>query len=164
MDWFPTFVQKYLAYTGKCYRHCDRPTTLRVISQNSEHVLGAYTCPDGVVSHVVYLSPRPNVAWFEDTLSDQLGKQNVEGRDVRLASRHGWELGEGAREELVRELGDAGSITEVYWRRYPQSDEQKQMLVSMCIGNGIKPGCLRLFMQSEKSGERLCPACRAKET
>jgi hypothetical protein len=162
MDWFPGFVQKYLTFTGKCYRHCDRPTTIKIVSQDSEQVLGAYICPDGVVSHVVYFSLKPNLEWFENLLSDQVGRENIEGRDIRLATRHGWELGKGAQEGLIAKLGPGGSVTEVYWRRYPKGDAQKQMIVSLCIGNGSKPGCSRLFMQGEKSNEKPCPVCRAR--
>jgi hypothetical protein len=162
MDWLPEFIHKYLTFAGKCYRHCDKPTTIRVISQDSSHVLGAYACPDGVVSQVVYFSLKPNLPWFENLLSEQVGGEYVDSRDVRLATRHGWELAKGAQEELEAKLGLGGSLREVYWRRYPKSDAQKQLNVSLCIGNESNAGCLRLFMQGKESNERLCPACRAK--
>lgn len=163
MDWFPEFVHKYLTFTGKCYRHCEKATKVKVISQDSNHVMGAYVCPDGIVSQVVYFSLKPNLTWFETLLSDHVGRENVDTRDIRLGTRHGWELAKGAQEELEAKLGPGGSIKEVYWTaRYPKTDIQKQMIVSLCIGNGSNAGCLRLFMQEKEANERLCPACRVK--
>jgi len=164
MAWFPDFVGKYLTFTCKCYRHCDKPTAIKVISQDSDRVLGAYVCPDGAVSQVVYFSIKPNLTWFEKLLSDQVGRENVQTRDIRLATRHGWELGMGAQPELESKLGVGGSMSEVYWRRYPKTDDQKQKIVSLCIGTKSSAGCLKLFMQEKESNERLCPACRAKAT
>jgi len=161
MGWFPEFVHNYLTFTGKCYRHCDKTTTIRVVSQDSDQVLGAYVCPSGAVSQVVYFSPKPNLTWFKKFLSNQVGTENVQTRDIRLATRHGWELGKGAQEAVESKLGSKGTIREVYWRRYPKTDEQKEKIVSLCIGTESKPGCLKLFMQGMKSNERLCPACRA---
>jgi len=159
MDWFPEFVRKHLTFTGKCYGHCDKSTAMKVLSKDSDHVLGAYICPDGVASHVVYFSLKPDLAWFEKLLSDQVGRENVESRDIRLATRHGWELGRGARDELEAQLACQSSIKEVYWRRYPKTDEQKQMNVSLCVGNESDAGCLKLFMQPKGSNQRLCPTC-----
>lgn len=89
MDWFPEFVLKYLNFTGKCFRHCEKPTTMKVISQNSAQLVGAYVCPDGLVSQVVYFSLEPDQVWFERMLSDQVGKENLSPKDVRVASPHG---------------------------------------------------------------------------
>jgi hypothetical protein len=164
MVWFPEFVHNYLTFTGKCYRHCDKPTTIKVVSQDPDRVLGAYACPGGAVSHVVYFSLKPDLAWFEKFLSDQVGGENVQTRDIRLATRHGWELGKGAQHELESKLGPGGSVREVYWRRYPKTDDQKQRIVSLCTGTESKAGCLKLFMQGKESNERLCPACRARTT
>jgi hypothetical protein len=162
MDWFPEFVLKYLTFTGKCFRHCDKPTSMRVVSQNSTSVVGAYVCPDGFVSQVVYFSLKPDMQWFERMLSDQVGMENFSPRDIRIASRHGWELGGTAREIVEANLGQGASIREAYWTRYAKTEEQKQLAVSLCQGDGSKAGCMKLFMHDRGSVERLCPACKAK--
>lgn len=162
MDWFPEFVRKYLNFAGKCYRHCDKPTAMTVLNQNSTSLVGAYICPDGFVSQVVYFSTQPDRDWFERLVQDQVGSENVHHRDLRVASRHGWELGGDAQEILRARLGEGARITEVYWTRYPRSEEEKQQAISVCMGDGSKAGCMKLFMHDRKSVERLCPACKVK--
>ena len=81
-----------------------------------------------------------------------------------LATRYGWELGKGAEEEIQSKLGPAGAIKQVYWRRYPTTDEEKDLLVALCVGNESKTGCSTLFMKRKESNERLCPACRTTQT
>jgi hypothetical protein len=164
MEWLADFVEKHLTFTGKCYGHCDKPTAAKVLSQDSNHVISAYVCPNGVVSHLVNFSLKPDLAWFQVFLSRQVGEENVKDRDLRLATRHGWELGNGAEEEIQSQLGPAGAIKQVYWRRYPATDEEKDMLVALCVGNDSKTGCLTLFMKRKESNERLCPACRTTQT
>ena len=162
MDWFPEFVLKYLNFTGKCYRHCDKPTAMKVVSQNSTSLVGAYLCPEAFVSQVVYFSIQPDLEWFENSLREQVGQENVNHRDLRLASRHGWELGGDAQTILDSKLGKGTGVTEIYWTRYPKTEEQKQQAVSLCVGDGLKVGCMKLFMHDRNSTERLCLSCRAK--
>jgi hypothetical protein len=162
MDWFPEFVLKYLNFTGKCYRHCGKPTAMTVLSQNSISLVGAYLCPEGFVSQVVYFSTRPDREWFENWIRAQVGQENVNQRDLRVASRHGWELGGNAQEILDSRLEEGASVTEIYWTRYPKTEEQKLQAVSICVGDESKVGCMKLFMHDRSSLERLCSSCRAK--
>ena len=162
MDKLPELVLKYLNFTGKCYRHCEKPTAMKVILENANSLVGAYVCPDGFVSQVVYFSIQPDRDWFKRMLSDQVGSESLNDRDIRVASRHGWELGEGAEEAIKSSLGEAGVIHETYWTRYPKTEEQKQQAVSLCMGDGTKAGCMRLFMHNRNSVERLCTSCKAK--
>jgi hypothetical protein len=162
LDWLPEFVLKYLNFTGKCFRHCDKPTAMTVLSQNATHLVGAYVCPEGFVSQVVYFSTEPDREWFENSLREQVGQENVSHRDLRVASRHGWELGGDAQGILDSRLGEGVGVTEVYWTRYPKTEEQKQQAVSLCVGDGSKVGCMKLFMHGRNSTEQLCPSCRAK--
>ena len=162
MDWFPQFVTDHLTFKGKCYRHCEKPTSMRIISQGPSRVVGAYVCPDSFVSQVVYFTTKPDVNWFEDMISGQVGKENFAHRDIRVASRHGWELGKNSLETLEAKLGPNPSVTEVYWTRYPRTEDQKQVAISLCTGNGSADGCLRLFAHNRNRIEKLCPSCRSK--
>lgn len=162
MDWFPDFILKYLSFTGKCFRHCEKPTSMKVISRDSANLVGAYVCPDGFVSQVVYFSLAPDQPWFEAMLSDQVGKENLSQRDIRVASRHGWELGGQAQGTLQSKLGERGAIREIYWTRYPKTDAQKQQAVSLCMGKVSRAGCMKLFIHDRNSLETLCPSCKAK--
>jgi hypothetical protein len=162
LDWFHEFVRDYLSFTGKCFRHCDKATVMTVLSKTPTSLIGAYCCPDGFVSQVVYFSTEPDRDLFERLLQEQVGSENVSHRDLRVASRHGWELGADAHDALRAKLGEGAAITEVYWTRYPTSEEQKQQAVSICLGGQSGEGCLKLFMHDRNSVERLCPSCRAK--
>ncbi len=133
---------------------------MKVLSQESSSLVGAYVCPDGFVSQVVYFSLKPNREWFERMVSEQVGSESLSPRDIRIASRHGWELGAGGREILQSKLGEGGIIREIYWTRYPKTEEQKHQGVSLCIGEGAKAGCMKLFMHDRNSVEKLCPACK----
>jgi len=160
LDWLPKFVEEYLTFTGKCFRHCDKPTSMKVISRDSTHLLAAYVCPDSFVSQVVYFSPKPNLSWFNRTISNQVGDENFTTNDVRVATRHGWELGGNAQATLNAELGSNGSITEVYWTRYVRTDAQKRVAISLCTGDSSRAGCSKLFAHASGKAEKSCPACR----
>jgi hypothetical protein len=134
---------------------------MKMIARDEERVVGAYVCPSGFVSQVVYFSPNPGLEWFRDMLSKQVGTENVSVRDIRVASRHGWELGTDAQEILESNLGRGRSIKEIYWTRYPQTEDQKKRAVSLCLGNNSRAGCMRLFIHDRDVEEALCPACRA---
>jgi hypothetical protein len=159
MDWFPEFVLKYLSFEGKCFRHCDKPTTMQVFSQDASRLVGAYVCPDGFVSQVVYFSTTPDLKWFEDMISKQVGSENFASRDVRVGARHGWELEGDARHLLETKLGTDGSITEAYWTRYPKTDAQKQVAISLCNGEGARKGRPHLFAHDRTNSDKLCHEC-----
>lgn len=158
MDWFPEFVRKYLSFAGKCYRHCDKPTSMKILSQGPSEVVGAYVCPDGFVSQVVHFSVKPNIEAFQELLSDQAGRENVSRRDIRVATRHGWELGSNATKALESNLGAGGTITEAYWRRYPKTDEDKKKVVSLCVS------CNHLYVHGSDDKDRMCPTCKRKQS
>jgi len=159
-----TFIDNHLTFTGKCFHHCKNPTTMRIIKEARGKIVAAYTCPDGFVSQVVYLTDsKPDLEWFREFLSEQVGKRNVSERDVRIATRYGWELGGKTRRQIQSQLGPAGKLAEVYWTRYPKTELQKKKAISLCIGSSSKPGCMRLFIHSRKSKPVLCPECTSKK-
>ena len=159
-----TFIDNHLTFTGKCFHHCEKPTTMRIIKEAGGKVVAAYTCPDGFVSQVVYFTDsEPDLEWFREFLTKQIGKRNVSKRDIRIATRYGWELGGDARRKIQSQLGPGGKLIEVYWTRYPKTELQKKNAISLCIGSSNKPGCVRLFIHSRKSKPGLCPECASKK-
>jgi len=164
MDWFPEFVREHLSFKGKCFRHCDKPTSLKVVIEDSTRVLGAYVCPDGFVSQVVYFSQKPDLTWFTNKLTSEVGVENFTPNDVRVASRYGWELGGNALETLEAKAGTNSPITEVYWTRYARTDAAKQVAISLCTGDPSRSGCLKLFAHDRNTLERFCPACKSNLT
>jgi len=134
---------------------------MRLMVEDSARTLGAYVCPDGFVSQVVYFTQKPDLKWFTDKITSEVGQENFTSNDVRVASRHGWELGGNAHETLEAKAGTNSAITEVYWTRYPRTDAEKQIAISLCIGDPSKSGCLKLFAHDRNIVERFCAACRS---
>lgn len=135
-------------------------------SSVSKKLLGAYACPGNYVSRVVYFDEgNPDTEWFYNFLESQLGGERVRRRDIRHASRYGWELRRGAFGEIQRVTGSrkvTPKITEVYWTFYPKDDNEKKYGTFICgVGNEDEnKGCRKLFTQDTSSTERFCPDCR----
>lgn len=162
MDWFPEFILKYLNFDGKCFRHCDRSTSMQTLLHEPSRVVGAYVCPDGFVSQVVYFSTTPDIKWFEKMVSEQVGAENLASKDIRVGSRHGWELDGDARRVLESTLGVDGKITEVYWTRYAKTDAEKRVQISLCPAGGLEKRRPHLFAHDSNKTDRFCPSCQTK--
>jgi len=154
-------VERYLVFPVRC-RHCDAPASFRFLPTDRGEVVGVYYCPDGFVSRAIHFSLEPDLEWFYDFLSGQVGRDAVERRDLRVATRHGWELGRGATDDLARISlrADNPVIREVYWTRYPKSDAERSRGIFLCSDPEHDKGCEKLFMQEITSKIRLCPECR----
>jgi len=135
---------------------------MQVISEDASRLVGAYVCPDDFVSQVVYFSLSPDMKWFEDLITSQVGREQFASEDVRVGSRHGWELGGDAQQLLESKLGTDPRVTEVYWTRYPRTDAEKQVAISLCVGEFSRKGCLKLFAHDRNMIRRLCPICQSK--
>jgi len=106
---------------GKCYRHCDRPIRIRSVSSRLPGTWKVRACPSGVVSVTTYTEwtrddPTPKVR-------DVLRRWTVPSSlvrlwDLRIATRHGPELGRGA-ERALRAVRPTRGVRVVYWRVYP---------------------------------------------
>ncbi len=106
---------------GKCYRHCDRPIRSRSLSSRLPGTWQVRACPSGVVSVTTYTEwtrrdPTANVRrvlrrW---TVPSKL----VRPWDLRIATRHGPELGRAA-ERVLRKVRPTRGVRVVYWRVYP---------------------------------------------
>lgn len=156
------FVAKHLVFKVECRRHCDESTSFKVISNEREDVVGVYLCSGSFVSRVVYFSHEPDLDWFYSFISGQVGKRIVSRRDIRMATRHGWELGEEAVSELEeQDLNEHRPvIKEVYWTRYAKTEAAKSKGVFLCSDPAQGKGCGKLFVQNVTSKLKLCPKCR----
>lgn len=159
---FASFVVKHLSFHGKCRRHCDKETSFTTILRKDDMIVGAYTCPSSFVSTVIYASPTADRRWFTRFLQEQLGADLVRERDIRVATRHSWELGEKAASELnhLLPISAAPALKEIYWTFYPQSVEAKTRCITLCRDPITGKGCKHLFMQDMTEKEQLCPSCR----
>lgn len=118
-------------------------------------VVGAYVCPANYVSRVVYFAEDPNPDWFEKFLIDQVGDR-LRKKDIRMATRHGWELGGSAEDEIL-EISPSHTIKEYYWTFYAGSEDDKESGTFLCQKR--EGGCGQLFNKLVSSESRLCPAC-----
>ena len=117
----PVLRRALAAPGGRCYRHCDRPIrTLRPASR----LPGSWqvrACPSGVVSVTVYAEwtrRDPTPAVREMLRRWAVPASLVRRWDLRLATRHGPELGRPAERFLAAERPRRG-VRVVYWRVYP---------------------------------------------
>lgn len=152
---FVSFVRKYLVAEGlPCSRHCDKATHFVTLMENRDKIIGAYICPDNYVSRIVAFELQENdggIPWLRGYVRNELdGGSLVRDKDFRSATRHGWELGGSAEEEIKAFSDQTKGIKEYYWTFYARSDEEKK------LGNFLCAKCGKLFTQPLTSKNKTC--------
>jgi hypothetical protein len=151
-------VTKKIKFTGQCRLHCDQSTSLVELWSDAKQYVGVYVCPNGYAARLLCFNQDADSKWFKNFLSKQVGESMVKDRDLRIATRHGWELGGDLTNE-IKGLSSSGKIKVVYWTTYPQTEEEKRQGVFLCSDLQLDKGCRRLFVQKITSSKRLCPQC-----
>lgn len=150
------YARKYLITEGvPCGRHCKDPVRFVTLFEDMDSLVGAYVCPEEYVSRAVYFASNPNREWFFDFLVEQATADRVRDRDIRVATRHGWELGKEAEVEM-QSVSPKG-IKEHYWTFYARDDSDKSWGTFLCPKE--RGGCGRIFTQRLEGKSVLCPAC-----
>jgi hypothetical protein len=152
------FVYSYLSFTGQCRKHCDNSTTLIELWSDPTNMVGASVCPGGYVSRVIHFSMHSNTTWFKNFLSNQGVEDVLNNRDLRLATRYGWEL-EHDLSTTIRHISHSGGVREIYWTTYPKTEEEKRRGMFLCSNIQKGKKCQQLFIQNINSPNRLCPKC-----
>ena len=144
---------------GRCYRHCDRPIRTRTVRSRLPGLWQVRACPSGVVSVTSYAewtrrNPTPSVRRLlrEWSASPRL----VREWDLRLATRHGPELGRAAERFLSRQRPRKG-VRVVYWRVYPfraRDGTERRLFVCFRRAHGHP-----VFYTAAPSAPGRCPAC-----
>jgi len=148
---FTHFVERYLiVQDARCYRHCQDRARFVPLQADRPGILGGYFCPGNYASRVVYFSLDPDREWFEKFLQNQVGNR-VRSRDIRSATRHGWELGGNAETEITK-ISDDG-IRQLYWTVYPSTEEEKTSGAFRC------ENCGKLFVKGFTDERKLCDDC-----
>ena len=154
------FAKEYLVIKeAKCYRHCQKQTRFVSLLQEGSSLVGGYVCPDNYVSRVVYFADEPDAEWFEQFLERQVGNKRLRSKDIRYATRHGWELGGNGEKEIALVAPVTKSLKQYYWTFYPKNDEEKKDGTFLCPEE--EGGCGSLFTKSISDGTKLCPKCRS---
>lgn len=132
-----------------CSRHCDKTTRFVTLFEGKQRLVGAYVCPDNYVTRLVSFEPEDhNISRLRSFVTDELeGGSLVRDSDFRKATRHGWELGPEAEEEI--KLVSSKGIQEYYWTFYPKGREKK-------LGNFLCDECGKLFIQTLDSKNKTC--------
>jgi hypothetical protein len=152
-DDFTRFVNDYLVVRdAKCYRHCRDQAKFVALKADRPGLVGGYFCPGNYASRVVYFSLQSDSNWFEKFLKEQAGEL-VRSKDIRWATRHGWELGGNAESEIPKISKDG--IEQYYWTLYPASDEEKTKGAFRC------ENCGRLFVKGFSDDSKLCSDCKS---
>jgi hypothetical protein len=144
-----------------CYRHCSRPVHGRALATSLPGFWQVYACPGGAVSVASYAhwsdaDPTPQVRAY--LARHTLPRSLVKSRDLRVATRHGPELGRAA-ERLLKRARPLRSVRVVYWRVYPFEGRRgvAQRLFA-CFRHGrARP----VFFPFHATADRpLCPVCQ----
>ena len=148
---------------GRCYRHCREPLTERAVRSPLPGLWRVGVCPGGVVSVTSYAewtsgNPTARVRAALRRWSRPPGL--VRSRDLRLATRHGPELGRPAERFLARQKLPVG-VRVVYWRVYPsRAKDGTERRLFACFRSGHpRP----VFFRADPARPGwACPACAAR--
>jgi hypothetical protein len=145
---------------GSCYRHCDRPLRVRGIRSRLPGAWHIRSCPSGVVSVTDYAEwTRRDPTDDVRTLLRQwtVPPSLVRSHDLRVATRHGPELGKAA-ERLLAATVPARGVRVVYWRVYPfraRNGSERRLFV--CFRRGHRSPVF--FAADPASLTWDCPGC-----
>lgn len=160
----PPLLRRALHPTSPhCYRHCDRALRGRTVPIHAPGWLCVYACPGGAISVVTYTEwangdPTPVLLRFARTHTSP--PSVVRRRDMRLAGRHGPELGPTAERFLAR-ARPPRDVRTVYWRLYPFLKKDGALHRPFaCFRHGR--GTVQFFVAPGDRRSPPCPRCRVR--
>ncbi|MGA8605108.1 MAG: hypothetical protein WB788_08650 [Thermoplasmata archaeon] len=145
---------------GSCYRHCDRPIRTRSVSSRLPGTWQVRVCPSGVVSVTTYteVTRSDPTAKVRDVLRRwTVPPTLIRSWDLRIATRHGPELGRAA-ERVLGKTRPTRSVRVVYWRVYPfRGRDGAERRLFVCFRR-THPAPV-FFAASPESPTWGCPTC-----
>jgi hypothetical protein len=162
----PRLLQAALAAPGAtCYRHCDRPIRTRAVRSRLPGIWQVRACPSGVVSVTSYTE------WTRRDPTEDVRRQLrrwtvpsslVRGWDMRLATRHGPELGRAAERRLAADRPKR-PIRAVYWRVYPfRARDGSERRLFACFRRAHRSPVF--FAASPTTPANACPVCHRRSS
>ncbi len=149
---------------GKCYRHCDRPIETRGVASPLPGLWQVHACPSGVVSVTSYAERTrrdPTKAVRTVLRAWSVPPRLVRSWDLRLATRHGPELGRAA-ERFLGSTGPRRGVRVVYWRVYPtRGRDGIERRLFVCFRRRHKTPVF--FVAPSTSRAAACPVCGPRE-
>jgi hypothetical protein len=157
----PRVLQSALASPGgSCYRHCDCPTKDRRVRSPLPGTWHVRACPSGVVSVTLYAewTRRDPTRAVQNALRRwTVPPSLVRARDLRLATRHGPELGRAA-ERWLAAVRPARGVRVVYWRVYPfRARDGSERRLFVCFRRAHREPVF--FVSSPTAKSWGCPVC-----
>jgi len=144
---------------GSCYRHCDRPIRTRRVTSRLPGTWRVRACPSGVVSVTVYTEwtrRDPTESVRAELRRWTKPPSLVRSRDLRLATRHGPELGRPAERFLAASRPTRG-IRVVYWRVYPfRGRDGQERRLFVCLRRAHRSP---VFFAASPTAPKGCPVC-----
>lgn len=161
----PTVVRRALRpEDARCYRHCRDRVRARSPRTSFPGVWKVYSCPGGVVSVTSYAErtgrdPTDRVGAYLRRCA--VPKALVTSRDLRLATRHGPELGLEAERVLSRR--PPRMVRVVYWRVYPfRGKDGRARRLFVCWRHGsARPRFYSYFGDVARGS---CPDCAKRRS
>lgn len=148
---FKQLVTQRLVSQYKCYGHCDS-TAKHVFLSPQNDLKAAIVCPQGYVSRLIAYSYKPidqrGLLSYIEGVAPEL---DVRLEDIRLATRHPWDLGVEAESDV-----NPSTVYQAYWTqnyRRTKSDASDRLALFMC------DSCGRLFAQKISSTKSKCQKC-----
>jgi len=145
---------------GRCYRHCDRPIRTRRIESSLPGIWYVRACPSGVVSVTVYAEwARRDPTQAVRTALRRWTKPSslVRWRDLRLATRHGPELGRRA-ERFLASRRPRRAVRVLYWRVYPfRARDKTERRLFVCFRRSHRSPVF--FAAPPEARPWRCPEC-----
>jgi hypothetical protein len=148
-----------------CYRHCNRLVRPVSLASSLPGHWQVYSCPGGAVSVVSYVhssraDPTPRVRAY--LLRHTLPRSLVTRRDLRVATRHGPELGPSSERWLTR-AGPSRVVRVVYWRVYPFTGRDGlERRLFVCFRHGKARPVFFPFRATDRHA--FCPVCGQRTT
>ena len=141
-------AQNLLDMETKCYGHCGETANLEFTGDGT---VSCYVCPGRYVSRIITYGKELDPKRFSEYLRNVISNMGeVEDGDIRVASRHAWDMGlDRKTDELV--LREA-YLTQSY--RRPKSEDPDRLALFLCSNRDS------FFVQPLNSKDRLCKNCR----
>lgn len=143
-------VRSRLSADTSCYGHCKSPAHHHMIN-GAEGQIACFSCSGGYVSRVVMYSAEDGTEQLKSFVSRTVnGVMEIRDEDIRVATRHPWEMG--------LEENSAGEVIlrEAYWTQHyrrTKSDDPARATLFRC------ESCGSLFTQPLNSAAATCTGC-----
>lgn len=143
-----------LSGSTPCYGHCKSEARHHMIDGEGGRI-ACFSCSTGYVSRIVMYSKDSCAESLKSFVSKAVkGAMDIREEDIRVATRHPWEMG------LEEDAAPDVILREAYWTQYyrrTKSDDPARTALFRCTS------CGTLFTQPLNSDHSVCAGCSHEE-